>query len=64
MSADREPTAQDNPRHWVYIADTLDGPMRRITARNPGEEEISVDGVSYAHTGEDGGRWVYTKAGA
>lgn len=62
VSADRPPLSSDNPRHAVWIQDDTEGPTRMITARNPGDTDINVDGVIYTHTAEDAkGRWIYTK---
>lgn len=61
ISDDHEPRPTDNPRHWVWIDDEQG--LRRVTVRNPGEEQINVSGAIYAHTREfrPTGRWVYTK---
>lgn len=61
LSADRPPTAQDNPRHVVLIADA-NGIPRMVAVRNPGDAEVNVSGAVYAHTDEDAdGKWIYTR---
>lgn len=64
VSADRPPSAEDNPRHYVFLSD--EKPLRKITPANPGDETINVEGVLYHHTRETdpGGRWIYTKGDA
>lgn len=60
-SEDREPRPHDNPRHAVWIDD--DQGLRRITVKNPGDEQINVGGVIYQHTRDlkPNGPWVYTR---
>lgn len=49
----------DNPRLDAWIEDE-DG-LRKVRPDNPGEDSITVDGRTYAHTREiDSGQWVYT----
>jgi hypothetical protein len=51
--------ATDNPRHVVWIDD---GGLLAVTASDPGQETLAVDGVTYRHTRELAtGQWVYTK---
>lgn len=58
-SVDRPPLATDNVRHAVWIED--EAGIRKITATNPGEQQIVVGGRTYVHTREIGtGQWVYT----
>lgn len=58
-SIDRPPLSTDNPRHAVWIEDEQG--IRRITAANPGEEEITIRYRVYRHTREiNHGQWVYT----
>ena len=60
-SYDRAPLSTDNPRHAVWIDDEQG--LRRITAANPGAEQITVGGTLYQHTAETTGNqaWIYTK---
>ena len=66
VSMDREPSAEDNPRHYVFLAADAEKPLRKITPVNPGDEMINVEGVLYRHSHETtpSGRWVYTKVSA
>jgi len=61
VTQDRAPLDSDNPRHAVWVDDERG--TRLVTARNPGEERISLNGVLYTHTRETtgSGRWVFTK---
>lgn len=60
VSIDRPPIAIENPRHAVWIDDEQG--LRRITAANPGAEQIQVGEHVYTHTRELSlGQWVYTK---
>ena len=59
-SIDRPPLSTDNPRHAVWIDDEKG--LRKITAVNPGDEQIHVGEHVYTHTREIGtGQWVYTQ---
>lgn len=51
--------AVQNPRHEVWIED--EEGIRKITAPEPGEQQMVVGGRTYVHTREVGsGEWVYT----
>jgi hypothetical protein len=60
---DRPPLATDNARHAVWVDD--DRGIRRVTAKNPGDPQIVLDGAIYTHTREtETGAWVYTRVDA
>lgn len=61
-SQDRPPVSGENPRHAVLICEDRDEVPRRVTARNPGEHTVNIEGVIYHHTHEDkDGWWIYTR---